>query len=145
LALLEKPFSDEALKRLARALRELVENNGGKFVCTRTGCIDFSGTSASAAVFGPALDMEIPDLFYPPCLAGNILRRFSPLVLGAALLHNKQPPPALSAFPPLSFRAAALANMSCRPLDGNGMENPYSLEWKIGALRWLPAAGKTKS
>ena len=43
-----------------------------------------------------------------------------------------------SQIPKISFRAAALANMSFRALkDGH---NALSYEWKIGTLHWLPKA-----
>jgi hypothetical protein len=139
LALAAKPFSSDELKILAGNMRNLAESSGGKFI---------SGNAApvlldkNISVFGPALNMALPGLFFPPRLAAKIKSRFSPLALGAALLHGEEPPPALP--PPLSFRAAALANMVIRPLASGNAEDRYSFEWKIGPLRWLPPAKKQK-
>jgi hypothetical protein len=91
------------------------------------------------AVFGPALDIDIPDTAFTG-VQDRLLYRFSPLVAGAALVQENDsvefsdcPAP-----PELFFRAAALANMILRPLSS---EN-YSFRWKIGELYWLPPLKK---
>lgn len=136
LALLAKPLSVDELKSLAGAIREqsLANGQGGKFTSEQTDRAVFPG---GAAIFGPVINIRLPDSFFPPASAAKIISRFSPPVLGAALLLDKEPAPVLPP-PPLSFRAAALANMICRPVPGaNSAGAAYSLEWKIGALRWL--------
>lgn len=140
LALLDKPFDDDELKSLALALREqsLANGQGGKFTAGQTARAVFpNGVLGGAALFGMTLHVSLPDSFFSPASAAKIISRFSPLVLGAALLRAGEAAPVLPP-PALSFRAAALANMICRPFpQAKGDGAAYSLEWKIGALRWL--------
>jgi hypothetical protein len=131
---LDRPLTDEELKAFARALRQEINKMGGKL----TAEAPVRGTLFDeVSVYGPSLPLNISDNFYATVF-GAIMRRFSPLVLGASLLHGPLPE-ALPAPPQISFRAAALANMNCRfsPL-GDGGEAGHLAEWKIGKLYWLP-------
>ena len=136
LAMVSKAFSREELKELARNIRGLTKENDGKI------------TSGGAAVikcpdkrsfFGPRLDLPIDDRVFPESTKTKVLYTLSPPILCAALIDQE------SAVEPgqmlcLSFRAAALANLSIRPL-GSG-EAGYSFEWRISPLVWLPGLGK---
>jgi hypothetical protein len=144
LAILSRPFNEEELKLCAHALREqsLAGGRDGKI---KSGPIALSafpngGLIEATAIFGPALDLAVPDSIFPAQTAGKILHRFSPFVLGAALVWPPEASPYLA--PAFSFRAAALANMSYRPFfagDGDPPDAGYSFEWKIGKLSWLPS------
>jgi hypothetical protein len=171
LALLSRPLSPKELKTAALALREetLARGNDGKI---RTGkaamaaflenAVDTSapknagGTApknaGGAFVYGPSIDLRFPETALPESALNKLSFRFSPLVLGAALVQGKEAGTdeqgaglgAAGLLPPpeLVFRAAALANMSYRFLAlGKGA---YSFEWEIGALRWLPKVRKAR-
>ena len=138
LAKLNRFLSAEELKRLARSLRQGVKNAGGKFL---------AGSSATATlanetlfVFGPALDIELPDSFFDDA-SEAVVSPILPLVLGSAVLfgtrdaNNSPIPSPQSTLPKISFRAAALANMSYRVLTSG---NSLYFNWKIGPLHWLP-------
>jgi hypothetical protein len=159
LAILSRFLSAGELKRSAWALREqtLAGEREGKIKTGPASRAFFPDSPTdngvrNAAVFGPILDLEIPDSFFE--IGGKVLYRFSPLVLGAALTRGTAPPPEAppQAMPRISFRAAALANMAYRPLfAGNGVPaegvitSAYSFEWKIGRLYWLPSPAKPSS
>jgi len=134
LALAGRPLSDDGLKRSARALRAIINDSGGKFTA---GPPALTEISERAFIFGPELNVNLPGEFYES-LDVPVISRFTPPLIGAALqygpLPGGLPPP-----PEISFRAAALANMSFRPLPSNsGERDSYSFEWKIGPLHWLP-------
>jgi hypothetical protein len=153
LALLSLPFDTAELKSLALTLRgqSLAENSEGKF---KTGAAAESrfpdgaagdGVPAGRFVFGPLLCPGLRGMPFPESASEKILYRFSPVVLGSALLEGSgspdfppgdTPPP-----PELSFRAAAVANMNFRPLRGGN----YSCEWEIGKLCWLPAVRRQRN
>jgi hypothetical protein len=131
---LSRPLSGEELKPLARALRQEINKVGSKLTADPPVP---STLFDEVLVYGPSLPMNLPDNFYET-VSGAIMRRFSPTVLGAALLHGPLPE-GLPAPPQISFRAAALANMNCRFLPlGDGGDCGYQVEWKIGKLSWLP-------
>jgi hypothetical protein len=137
LAALSRPLSEAELKHCALVLREetLAGGKDGKIKTGPAAGIAFPG--GDAAVFGPVLELAVPDRALSAA-AAKIAARFSPLVLGAALVRSGETP-ALPVPPPdVSFRAAALANMICRPLSADC----YSLEWKIGKPCWLPPVKK---
>ena len=143
LAVLSHPFSAEELKHCARALRELTFSEGrdGKIKTGPVSRAAFPG--GNTAVFGPVLDIAVPDSIFPVGAAGKILHRFSPPVLAAALVRPPETAVTTPAVPALSFRAEALANMVYRPLfagDSVLSNGGYSFEWKIGKLCWLPAS-----
>jgi hypothetical protein len=132
IAALNRPLSGAELKNRALMMRR--DLSGGKIT---------TGPSSAAAlldnsVFGPAVNIVLSDSFF--AFDDNILaRRISPLVIGAALCQADTLPGINRPAPYLSFRAAALANMSLRPLPShNGACNDFSFEWEIGKLHWLP-------
>ena len=131
IAALKRPLSGAELKSRALMLRQTIELSGGKFT---------TGPSAIAAlsdnfVFGPSVNMGLSDGFFD--FEDALIRRISPLVIGAALCRDGSLP---DVNPPcLSFRAAALANMRFRPLPSHdGALDDFSFEWEIGKLHWLP-------
>jgi hypothetical protein len=144
---LERPLSADELKAAAHALR------GRSLSCGGNGA--FKSGAAAAAIFpkeaaafadfalaGPALNIEICESLFTPEAAAAICRRFEQPVLGAALVPQDSECTANGAIPAppvVSFRAAALANMSMRPLAAGG---DLSCEWEIGELYWLPAVRK---
>ena len=138
LAALDGAISDEKLKPLARALREISRPSDGKFAAgaLALAAFPFFAEGEDLRVFGPHLDIALDGALFELAEA-CALRPISPVVLGAALLRGPAPgglPPP----PPVSFRAAALAVMRFRPLDLGGESGGYSFEWEIGKLRWLP-------
>jgi hypothetical protein len=139
LARINRPLRGEELQSLARALRSQINRAGGILTAGPPLKSDlppeFNGESIP--VWGLSLPITLSDDFFEP-VAGTVTHRITPMVLGAALLHNPLPT-TLPEPPHISFRAAALANMHCRflPLGDDG-ENGYSFEWKIGELHWLP-------
>jgi hypothetical protein len=139
LAQISRPLSPKELQTLARALRSRINREGGILTAgppLKSGLPpEFNGESIP--VFGPSLPITLSDDFFEP-VAGAVTRRITPMVLGAALLHNPLPA-ALPEPPHISFRAAALANMHCGflPLGGGGKDG-YSFKWKMGTLHWLP-------
>lgn len=150
LAILSRPFSAVELKHCAHALRKqsLAGGGDGKIKTGPDARAAFpESVLANATVFGPALDIALPDAAFTPEAAAKIMYRFSPLVLGAALTRSSET--AAPEAPAISFRAAALANMVYRPLSaaadgalGDSPEGGYSFEWKIAELRWLPPVRK---
>jgi hypothetical protein len=142
LAALARFFTGEELRRCARALREQTVSRGGDGkIKTGPACRaafpahSLADGEGGAAVFGPVLDLEIPDCAFTPNAAAKIIYRFSPTVLGAALTGPFQKGAARPEIQAFSFRAAALANMLYRPLPSSGGD---SFEWRIGKLCWLP-------
>jgi len=133
IAALNRPLSDAELKNRALMLRQTIDLSGGK--CA-TGPSAIAALSDNISVFGPAVKIELSNSFF--AFEDNAVdRRVSPLVIGAALCRAEAVPDATS--PHLSFRAAALANMSFRPLPShNGASDNLSFEWEIGKLHWLP-------
>jgi hypothetical protein len=143
LAVLSKPFTEDELKQAARSLRALnLEKKEGRIetggmaaaVLREDGWTGGAGEGPGVRIAGPALDLAVPEAF--PAGEDKILRRVPP-VLGAALILEGEGVPDMPVR--LSFRAAALANMICRPLDGSG----YSFRWRIGKPAWLPRIKKT--
>jgi hypothetical protein len=133
IATLNRPLSSAELKSRALILRQTIDLSGGK-CATDTSAI--AALSDNVSVFGPAVNIGLSDSFF--ALEDNAVdRRVSPLVIGAALCQAGAPPDVNP--PHLSFRAAALANMSFRPLlSHNGASDDFSFEWEIGKLHWLP-------
>jgi hypothetical protein len=134
IAALNRPLSGVELKSRALTLRQTIDLSGGKFT---------TGPLAAAAlsdnfVFGPSVNIILSDSFF--AFEGNaVIRRISPLVIGAALCQADSSPAVNRPAPCFSFRAAALANMSFRPLPSpDGAYNDFSFEWEIGKLHWLP-------
>jgi len=149
LALLRRPASGEKLKSLAQTLRQEVQRSGGAFLCGPPASVPVpSGLFGAepAFLYGPALNIDLSAGVFEP--AGKAITcPFSLPVIGAAL-HYGALPAALPSPPEISFRAAALANMSYSPLSGSVNREChsfechsfecYSFEWSIGTLHWLP-------
>jgi hypothetical protein len=154
LACLSRPLNPGELRDAAFTLREANRRGDGKI---RTAAPAFlpdllpppvvggaGGKSTGPrgpALYGPRLDLCLGQALQGGA-ASKILRLFSPIVLGAALIENpEENPAAAEALPPppeTAFRAAALANMICRFRRTQGAA---LFEWKIGKPRWLPSAG----
>jgi len=131
IAVLKRPLSGVKLKNCALMLRRAIGLSGGKFM---TGPPTIAALSDNF-IFGPSVDIGLSDIFYS--FEDVVIRRVSPLVIGAALCQAGSLPDANP--PSLSFRAAALANMRFRPLPSErGEKNDFSFEWEIGKLYWLP-------
>ena len=143
---LNKPLKSEELKQYARDLREeSLLKNRGKITSQSISCLTFPLFERlpqnKMKLFGPCLDLALPENVFCPGAAAKIERFFSPLLIGACLVHNEEKfvntilPPA----PEISFRAAALANMSYMPMNiKQGNEVCDSYKWEIGKLAWLP-------
>jgi len=138
MAALNRPLSGAELKSRAFMLRRAL--SGGKFT---TGHSAAAGISDNVFVFGPEVQIAIPEGFFD-FEDDAVIKYVSPLVIGAALCDAAlrgagSPPDENCPAPNLSFRAAALANMTFRPLlSHNGAEDNFSFEWEIGKLYWLP-------
>jgi hypothetical protein len=133
LAVLSAPFAEDELKALARSLRALNLERG-----IRTGDMGAAPLPLGPGEWrlaGPSLDLALPEPF--PLGEDKVRRRISPLLFGAALIRNGEKVPEID-IPPLSFRAAAVANMIYRPLDASG----YSFYWRMGKPAWLPPPRK---
>jgi hypothetical protein len=160
LASLGRPLSGEELKFLARTLREHVNLCGGKFIAgppAPAALPDFTNSDKTVSVFGPSLQIELPDDFFTP-VEEAVVKRISPLVIGSALVQGINSKSltqrrgdaeiansdsatlrlCVRSFEKISFRAGALANMSFRPLLSGDEWDGYSAEWEIGKLFWLP-------
>ncbi|MDR2921747.1 MAG: hypothetical protein LBU85_00205 [Treponema sp.] len=135
LAALNRPLSGGELKSRALMLRRAMENSGGKITTDQPA---IAALFDNVFVFGPAVNIGFQDSFF--AFEDNaVLRRISPPVIGCSLCQDALPPPAGCPAPCLSFRAAALANMTFRPLPlPDGSRNGLSFEWEIGKLYWLP-------
>jgi len=137
------PFSRDDLKKIAVNIRKLTMVHDGKITsaesCTNAGFEKLS-------FFGPHLDLTVSVIEEILCetAKGKIARTFSPIVLCAALTDSTEANPLADKCPALSFRAAALANITIRYLNGGiGKALPYSFEWETGPLVWLPAYKKS--
>ena len=146
LAALKRSLSDEELKILARELRQEMHIAGPSRAADqfRTGepliaALPAGFSAKGLSVYGPSLN--IPRLCLPPNALECLIM---PPLLGAALLGDAllgdtllqgPMPKQLPAPSPLSFRAAALANMRIRALQP---DNGYSFQWQIGKLHLLP-------
>jgi hypothetical protein len=134
LAVLSAPLTEGELKACARNLRAL--NRGS----IRAGAMAKAplrreGGGGPFWIAGPSLDLAVPEPF--PAGEEKVLRRVVPPILGAALLREDEGVPDMPV-PPLSFRAAALVNMTYRIPDGPGR----SFRWCLGKPAWLPRMPK---
>jgi hypothetical protein len=148
LAILSRPFSRDERKEAARRFRELV-SDGDKF---HTGPVEVINLAEGLSVFGPALTVDpspdspekMKDALSMNPGAGKILRIVPRFVLGCGLAGREGlrttgetgyfSDSSFPGLPSLHFRAAALANMSIDPLEGE-----FSFHWEIGELSWLPS------
>jgi len=148
LALLKRALSGEELRSLAHLLRKrFARRHEGTEGNREWGVSSLSGghprnapvlRSLFSNVWGPALNLTLPDDFFAP-VSEALECPILPPVLGVALVQGVVPD-SLPAPPQVSFRAAALANMECRfvPCGKDGGNGDYLLEWGIGSLQWLP-------
>jgi len=128
---ISRPLTGPELKSRALMLRQAADLSGGKFA---SGPAAVAALSDNVSVYGPAMNIGLQDSFF--AFEGNaVIRRVSPLVIGCALCRDASPPAANCPAPALSFRAAALANMTFRPLPS---PDGFSFEWEIDKLHWLP-------
>ncbi|MDR3123566.1 MAG: hypothetical protein LBU16_07300 [Treponema sp.] len=143
LARLKRPLDEAELRDLAAALREATLERGGAIALGGPELVSCPGFHS---FFGPALDLAPPPLPSPATL-----HAFPALVIGIALAAPAEAPlpgrirdlpPARPGF----FRAAMVANLTIKPLDGAfpaaavpPAEENYSFEWRMGKPRWLPS------
>jgi hypothetical protein len=145
-----RPFTRDELKELARNIRSLIQEKGGKFLSSGTGlvhCPSISNITVNKgkkdeiqriySFLGVLLGFPLKESLFPRTARDKILQIISVPVLCAAAL-GPAPDLVYMDAPDLSFRAASLANLAIRPL-GSG-EQDYSFEWKIGPQVWLPKA-----
>ena len=128
LARLSKALSSDELKQLAKSLRQSIGKN--KLIIRETAVTEFD---QDMRLFGPRLEL--------PCKETESIP-YKEFVIGTYLMpKNAQSPPLLSCFLKnteeslLSFRAAAIANMSWQQVKKN---DEVYFKWKIGKLCWLP-------
>lgn len=141
LAAVFRPLSREELKELALNIREQSRENDGKFLSMSTALVrlhDHQNIPGMGPVsfFGPLLNLPADEKIFPPAAEHKLLRTLLPPILCAALIGPDEETPREEA-PVLSFRAAALANLSVRSLESGAKD--YSHEWKISSPVWLPA------
>jgi len=141
LAQVSRSFSPEELKALAHELRSLTLSNDGKITAGRPGRV-VCPPAEGAVLFGPLLDLPSPETISG--LSNEKARFLFPqIVLCAALLGPKEETPDISGLSVISFRAAGIANLAIRPLEGGAA--PYSFEWRLGQERWLPAFTRSRN
>ena len=134
LAAVSRPFSREELKELARNIRSLTAQANGKIQGERTALVQCGPFS----FLGVLLDFPVGEALFPQAAREKIIAALSP-ALCAALVSPGEENRALEQAPPLSFRAASVANLAVRPLPCG--DRSYSFEWNIGPLAWLPKNG----
>jgi hypothetical protein len=138
LAVLQKPLSRGELKTLALKLRTLSleqEQSGMIRAEAVTSELPFL---PGFSLYGPVLNLKIDFTFFEKSVTDKIIRLFPSLILASALVEDNtglMKTAAVSAPPALSFRAAAVANMSYKVTD------TAAFTWKIGQPAWLPAPG----
>jgi len=139
LARVSRPLSKEELKGLAAVIRGLTRENDGKITGGRPSVVH---DDSAFSFFGSTLNLPADEGIFPRGARLTILKSFLPPVLCAALVGPgailKTPVPEETQ--PVSFRAAALANLIVRPLAIGDAD--YSISWETGPPVWLPAARK---
>jgi hypothetical protein len=152
LAEISSPFIRDELKELAGNIRKLTAAHDGKISGAETGAnagfVEYSFGKYSFAdylFFGLLLNLPAAEELFPKTAKEKIIRFFSPPVLCAALVHPGENPLPKEG-PSLSFRAAALANLTIRSLSGiAGEALAFSFEWEIGPSVWLPVYKKASA
>jgi hypothetical protein len=132
LALVSRPLSREELKELGRNIRDLSKGKDGKIISGSAVQVNYSD---KITFFGPSLSIELKESIFPESARDKILHVFSPPVLCVALPGSEEKPFPEEG-PALSFRAAALVNLTLSPLDCGAAA--YSFEWRMGHPVWLP-------
>jgi hypothetical protein len=124
------------LKHCAHTLRE---SNKGKICAAEAATVEFLQGDNNAALFGPRLDLQISqDAYNGEKTAEKLIKVFSPPVIGACLFSEAEGKPTIQP-PPLSFRAAAVANMFWYSDKQGGA---FYCKWEIGKLFWIPKVDK---
>lgn len=135
LAELERPLTQDELKRYARSIRETLGSD--KFTAMKAGADSFIIDNNELKLFGHYLGMGNGE--WGVDTSNNKSIPYSPLptpILGV-FLHDNEKLLNLPLPPQLSFRASAVANMYIKPLySKNGDFTGF--KWKIGKLYWLP-------
>jgi len=142
LAAVSRPFSRQELKELGGNIRgvtatrediplRLCQKNCGKIHSTGTSLVQCPPFS----FLGILLDFSLEEAVFPPAAREKLLAVPSFPALCAALAGPEENS-AFEEAPPLSFRAASVANLAVRPLPGG--DRSYSFEWNIGPPAWLP-------
>ena len=127
-------FTAEELKYAARSLREIT---GGETIkAAEETSVEFLSGKENPALWGLRLNINLPDKIFGE-YSKKIKKIFTPLVIGSLLIPEniKQQFCAFTSQEALSFRAAAVANMSWKPFHTEG---GIAYKWKIGKLAWLP-------
>jgi hypothetical protein len=140
LALLSRPLTETELKTAAVELRKLLGDK--KMVISALPETSFF--SGGMSFFGPRLNLPFPALPESAVISRWEKPVLAPAVLGsggAEFVRVLAGQGRLPAPPELSFRAAALSNLSVYPA-GNG-EADYSYAWAPDRLYWLPNPRRT--
>jgi hypothetical protein len=142
LAEVSRAFSRDELKEFSVNIRNLTITHDGK-ISSAESCTN--GGFGKLSFYGPRLDL--PEGLFNKTAKRKIVRTFFPTVLCAALIDSGSGStgiaPQAGKCPALSFRAAAIANVTIRSLISDNREAlPYSFEWETGSLVWLPAYKK---
>ncbi|GHV88884.1 hypothetical protein AGMMS50267_12440 [Spirochaetia bacterium] len=151
----ERPLEAAELKVLAGAMRERAmagtevsgKGRGGMFTAQFDGeAMGFIDGPGGLRFCGLPLNIpaavlpEIPGLVpYPAFVLCTALIGTEPGAEEQArkILRTVAPPP------PVSFRAASVANLILRPLAGKDTGEAYSFEWAMGKPCWLPPVSGT--
>ena len=131
LAVLSKPLNPDELKQIAHGIRANIGT--GKITAKETSAVTIPTGKEDMTLFGLKLDLDLSEIF-------KINNQIIPSVIGYFLVPktNEQQLCAFASlrdahfqYNELSFRAAAIANMSWQPIQD-------SFKYKIGKLCWLP-------
>jgi hypothetical protein len=134
LALLSRPLADQELKDAAANMRSMLGKRKLQpdlpVTLAVSPAAESTAPGCSLRFFG--LSLELPPLSLPQDALSAIWRKtlLAPVVLGGTEELTAK------AIPKISFRAAALANLTLWPAECG--EPGYSFTWEIGPLFWLP-------
>ena len=134
LAAVSRPFSRQELKELGRNIRGVTvirEEISQKFQSTGSSLVQCSPFS----FLGVLLDFPLEKALFPQAAREKLLAVPPFPALCAALVRPGEETCVHEKAPPLSFRAASVANLTVRPLPCGG--RGYSFEWNSGPPVWL--------
>ena len=140
LASVSRSLNTDELKLVAGSLRKTAGDD--KFNITEASTCAFPAGEEEMTLFGQVLELNNRDAL--SFTSTKIKYFFSQIIFGVCLIpktHKQQARDGLCGSwsnPQNSFRAAAIANMSWKPVKQDG-EIAYM--WKIGKLTWLPKKG----
>ena len=140
LACLSKPFNTDELKNFAHSLRKAAGEN--KFNVNEISACAFPAGEQEITLYGQELELNNKDAIFFP--SSKIKYFFSKTILGAYLIPKTNKQQVCSGMcargsnSQTSFRAAAIANMSFKPVK---LDGEIAYMWKIGKLIWLPKKG----